>query len=354
MGNIAVFVYASEISDVSIRGTLCTISNLLIMAGGIFNICLGSILSWYYMSFISVGLLLGHCLMVSTLHESPSFLAVKSQDERALRVLRKLRGAQADIQEELCYLRKNNTNSGDSQGYRGLLQKQHLKQIALMTGIFFIHTFCGTHILWVNATRQLQQLGLPMDEKYTTLMVISVFFFGNLFMTMILDYCGRRRCIMASLLVLTVAYASLGMFVYLLNTDPSLIEPQKEELLKFAYSVQNATLSDAITDGSAIISIKDWLPLVLLMVAAFGHGMGIGPLVWILPAEMFPTNLRSQGTSVCMVIGSLQIFAILQVYSPMQAMLTQAGMYWFFASVSATGILYIYCLLKETSGERVG
>ncbi|XP_068200221.1 facilitated trehalose transporter Tret1-2 homolog isoform X1 [Palaemon carinicauda] len=354
MGNVAVFVYASEISDVSIRGTLCMISHLLIQVGGIFNLCLGTILSWYYMSIISVGLLLGHCLMVSTLHESPSFLAVKSRDERALRVLRKLRAPQADVQEELCYLQKNNTTSGDSQGYRGLLQKQHLKQIALMTGIFFIHNFCGTQVLRVNATRQLQQLGLPMNEKYTTIMVIGVFFFGNLFMTTILDCCGRRRCIMASLLVLTVAYSSLGTFVYLLNTDPSLIEPQKYELLKFAYSVQNATLSDAITDGSAIISIKDWLPLVLLMVAAFGHSMGIGPLVWILPAEMFPTNLRSQGTSVCMVIGSLMMFAILQVYSPMQATLTQAGMYWFFASVSATGILYIYCLLKETSGERVG
>ncbi|XP_066981227.1 facilitated trehalose transporter Tret1-like [Macrobrachium rosenbergii] len=329
-------------------------SHLLIQVGGIFNISMGILLSWYYMSLICACFLLAHCLTVSTLHESPSFLAVKGRDEGALKVLRKLRGSHVDVHEELGYLQKQNKTTDDTQGCRGLLQKQHLQKIGLMSGIFFIHNFCGTQVLRMNATRQLQQLGLPMDEKFTTILVIVVLFFGNFFMTTILDCFGRRRCIMTSLMVVAASYISLGTFIYLWDTTPSLIDPQKDELLKFAYSVQNATLTDVIAEGSAILSVKDWLPLVFLMCAAFGHSMGIGPLVWLLPPEMFPTSLRSQGTSVCMVIGSLQTFTILQLFSLMQATLTQAGMYWLFAGVAVAGIFYIYFLLKETSGTRVG
>ncbi|XP_064086023.1 facilitated trehalose transporter Tret1-2 homolog isoform X2 [Macrobrachium nipponense] len=354
MANVAVFVYASEVSDVRVRGTLGMASHLLVQIGGITNISLGILLNWYYMSLICACFLLAHCLTVFTLHESPSFLAVKGHDEGALKVLRKLRGSHVDVHEELTYLQQQNQATDDTQGGRGLLQKQHLQKIGLMSGILFIHNFCGTQVLRMNATRQLQELGLPMDEKFTTILVIVVLFFGNFFMTLILDSFGRRRCIITSLMVVAASYISLGTFIYLQDTNPSLTDPRKDELLKFAYSVENATLTDVVAEGSAIMSISDWLPLVFLMFAAFGHSTGIGPLVWLLPPEMFPTNLRSQGTSVCMVIGSLQMFTILQLFSLMQDTLTQAGMYWLFAGVAVAGIFFIYFLLKETGGTRVG
>lgn len=55
-----------------------------------------------------------------------------------------------------------------------------------------------------------------------------------------------------------------------------------------------------------------------------------------------------------MVVGSVMNFAALQLYTPMQAVLTQAGLYWFYASVSAFGVVFTFFCVRETKGKAVG
>ncbi|XP_068250531.1 facilitated trehalose transporter Tret1-like [Palaemon carinicauda] len=407
MMNVAVFIYASEIADVKIRGRITMLCFLMVQSGGIFTIALGTKLTWYYMSLVCFCVLSVHCLLAGpTLNESPSFLAIKKRDEEALKVLRSLRGPDADIQEELRYLQKQNSGDTNKQGYRDLLQKEHLQKIGIMSVIFFIHNFCGTQVMRVNATRIIRSFGTQLDEKVMAILIIGTLLVGNTSMTTILDWYGRRRCIMTSLSTVTVAYTCLGTYVYLKNNYPSLIEgghntlPEAVDHLtntsyylsligenNYTYlenaddvndtsnylslipehdtslqkHVYNMTNMNAMTNASDVViesfdgsSIKNWLPVMIFTIAGFGHSIGIGPLVFVLSPEMFPTTLRSQGTSICTMIGSLQTFAVLQLYSVIDEHLTHAGLFWMFAIVSGSGVFFVYKFLKETSGSRVG
>ncbi|XP_068251168.1 facilitated trehalose transporter Tret1-like isoform X2 [Palaemon carinicauda] len=364
MMNVALFIYAAEISDPKIRGSMCMLSHILMQSGGLMAIALGVVMSWYYVALICGCILVVHCLLVPTLNESPSFLAIKNKDDEALDILRKLRGSYADVKEELAYLHQQNQSNSKRQGFGVLLKREHLKKIALMSGIFFVHNFCGTQILRVNATRQLQNLGLDLDQKMTTILVIGLFFLGNFFMTIVLDKLGRRRCFIASLTLVAVSYITLGSFMIstgINGTSPAPVETTINETLSSGFNETlssgfNETLTATVTESpaSSSMEVREWLPLLCLMVAGFGHAMGIGPLVWVLSPEMFPTNIRSQGTGICTMIGSLQTFAVLQLYSVMSTSLTPAGLYLFFAGVSIFGIIFIYFFLKETSGSRVG
>lgn len=57
---------------------------------------------------------------------------------------------------------------------------------------------------------------------------------------------------------------------------------------------------------------------------------------------------------ICTLMGSLQSFASLQLFSPMQNLLTEAGLYWTYSCTAGVGIVYTLLFLQETSGASVG
>ncbi|XP_069974197.1 facilitated trehalose transporter Tret1 [Penaeus vannamei] len=97
-----------------------------------------------------------------------------------------------------------------------------------------------------------------------------------------------------------------------------------------------------------------WVPLVAMMLFLVGSSFGVNPVPHILANEYFPTWVRSQASSICISISTMASFVALQVYTPMQDGLTQAGMYGFYAAVCAIGIPYTYFFIRETKGEQIG
>ncbi|XP_064086032.1 facilitated trehalose transporter Tret1-2 homolog [Macrobrachium nipponense] len=355
MAYVTVNTYVSEVSDTSVRGAFCMLSLMMMQLGSIFMVSVGSTLPWYYMSLVCLCLLFTHCLIVMTLHESPSYLATTDREERALQLLQRLRGPESDVHKELDYLKtQNQKGSSDSfQGCGALFQRRHLLTTCLLSGMFFINVFSGNLVLRVNATRLLQDLGLPLEEKYTTIFLGLVLLGGNVILTLVVDRLGRRRCLIASLSIVAASCASLGTFIYFTGKNSFVAEPEIV-VLNFLSGVANTTATQVEISSWHFLTAENLAPLILLMGACLGQSTGIGSIVWVLPSEMFPTSLRSQGTGICMMIGSLLGFSSLQLYSPMLATLSQAGMYWLFSSVAFGGIFYVYFLLKETSKIKVG
>ncbi|XP_047488026.1 facilitated trehalose transporter Tret1-like [Penaeus chinensis] len=106
--------------------------------------------------------------------------------------------------------------------------------------------------------------------------------------------------------------------------------------------------------GDAEPSPYGWVPLVAMMLFLVGSCFGVNPVPYILANEYFPTGIRSQASSVCISISTIMNFVALQVYTPMQDGLTQAGLYAFYAAVCAIGIPYTYFFIRETKGMQIG
>lgn len=66
-----------------------------------------------------------------------------------------------------------------------------------------------------------------------------------------------------------------------------------------------------------------------------------------------PSSLP-QSSSVCTVSFTLSGFAMLQLYSPLQEALTQAGLYWFFAASSFMTIIFTFLCVTETKKMSIG
>lgn len=158
LATVSVRTYLVEISDTEIRGIAGMTASLMLNFGGIINTSLGTVLPWYHLAFFVIGTLAFFCLVVVPLvPESPTYLALSQKEREARNVLLSLRGKYVDLDQELNLLKAQNTEiQDDLRQWGALLNPAVLKNMAIVTGIFFIVNFCGTEVIRANATRMLQ------------------------------------------------------------------------------------------------------------------------------------------------------------------------------------------------------
>ncbi|XP_042878112.1 facilitated trehalose transporter Tret1-like [Penaeus japonicus] len=350
MMGVAARTYIIEIADTDIRGSASVVVNLMMQVGSVAVLGFGIPLAWYQVSLISVGVLVCYCfLLVPSLPESPTFLIVTNRDEEAMGVLRRLRGPAVDVPKLLQDLRKQNEALQSTVGWGFLLQRDILKRELILFGLFLVANFTGVQVIKANTARMLASSDLALDPKLSAVLVTIILFVGNFLILLILDRVGRRRCLVLSLCIILIAYAILGTFTF--YREPGSALPVEIEL---SLLVEANSTVEYFNDNIPDVTSWTWVPLACLMLAGLGQSMGSGPIPWILSPEYFPTAIRSQAMCICTLMGSVQAFASLQLYSPMQNLLTEAGLYWSYSCTAAVGVLYTLLFLKETSGESVG
>lgn len=90
---------------------------------------------------------------------------------------------------------------------------------------------------------------------------------------------------------------------------------------------------------------------VVLFVMTFG--LGLGPVTWLLPAELFPMRKRAAATGLATAVNWLANFAMGQVFLPCLA--TPLGSYAFvpFSLVLAGGLVFVHRCVPETRGKTL-
>ena len=89
----------------------------------------------------------------------------------------------------------------------------------------------------------------------------------------------------------------------------------------------------------------------VLFVMTFG--LGLGPVTWLLPAELFPMRKRAAATGLATAVNWLANFAMGQVFLPCLA--TPLGSYAFvpFSLVLAGGLVFVHRCVPETRGKTL-
>ncbi|XP_066986701.1 facilitated trehalose transporter Tret1-like [Macrobrachium rosenbergii] len=341
---IAVRSYLAEISDAKFRGAAGMTTETMKGLGFILIIALGIFMPWYYTAiFCACHILLFGMVFAPIIPRSPSHLIVKGKEEEAIKILRKLRGPDVNHTEMVRQLKKENEKAVGVAFRKVFFKPDMFKRYLIVAGLFFIGNFSGVEVVRGNATRMLQTSGLAFDKDVTTMIVFCVLLAGSISQILVLDWIGRRRCLVASLVLLVIGYAFLGTYVFL-NTEEAEMD---------AYNLmQNFTISDGSSSKAG--SEWSWVPSLMLMTVAFGSSLGIGSLPWLLSTEYFPTTIRPQVLSICSITANMTSIAALQLYSPLQTLLTPAGLYWFYGSFSALGIVYTLVFVYETKGISIG
>ncbi|TMW51385.1 hypothetical protein DOY81_003509 [Sarcophaga bullata] len=97
-----------------------------------------------------------------------------------------------------------------------------------------------------------------------------------------------------------------------------------------------------------------WLPLILLLGAAFFAHFGIRMIPWILIGEVFPAPVRSTASGLVSGLGYIFGFLANKLFLQMLSTLTLPGTFWFYSAVAFVGAITLYFTLPETEGRTLG
>ncbi|KAK4286871.1 hypothetical protein Pmani_040040 [Petrolisthes manimaculis] len=319
------YAYVVELADTNIRGNMAAMPTLGVVVGNLYTVAVGYYLPWHYLSLVCVVPPIVFLVSTYYLPKSPSFLVLRGQRQKAISMLRKLRGKYTNVEEEVMELERRNMTG--NVGYRGLLERDVLKRLGVVIFLFLLSQMCGNIVIMAYTARILENTGVTMDPDAITALAGALRVAGTVVAIVLLDVLGRRYCLIISHAINAFCLAILGTYVYL---------------------AENAQPDDDTYEGLT------WVPATCITLSLFFCDLGVHPVPFIVASEYFPTKIRAQASSVCISAGTGITFMALQLYTPMQTLLTQAGLYWFYAATSVVGILFSFLCVIETKGKSVG
>lgn len=222
-------LYIVELADKSIRGTMATIPNFAILLGSLYTVGMGAVLHWHYLTIVCA--LPTVVLLVNTffLPDSPSFLVVKGHTQKALEILRRLRGPYANVKQEVAELKRINIKVEG--GWKKLLEIRLVKRMIVVIMLFVFQQFCGHYVFLVQTSRVLKATGTPLNLDLAVVVVGVVRLLGSLAVMVLVDRIGRRSCLVISYSIAATALTILGTAVYLAENA----EPEDNTYLRYEY-----------------------------------------------------------------------------------------------------------------------
>jgi MFS transporter, SP family, arabinose:H+ symporter len=313
-------LYIAEISPARIRGALVSVNQLAIVTG----ILLAYFVNWAFAGFgpsnwrwmygagtvpaaVFFALLFG-------VPESPRWLVKRGREAEAERILARVENpetAAVEIRSIKEALRLERGSFGElfRTGFRRPLL------IACVLAVF--QQITGINAVLYYAPRIFEGAGF---ERVSAIGQSTIVGLVNLLFTVVaillVDKVGRKP-------LLLIAAAGMGVSQVLL-----------------AFALQARSLP-----GSAILAV------ILLYIAFFA--MAMGPIVWVIMSEIFPTRLRGSAMAAATVILWAADFAVTLTFPVISDRLNESTAFWIYAAMCAIDFVFILAVLPETKGKTL-
>jgi sugar porter (SP) family MFS transporter len=312
-------MYIAELAPAHIRGRLVTLNQMAIVTG----ILLANLVSLFLVDasnnwrlMFASAAIPAFVLLVALLAvpESPRWLAKQRQDQRALEILERVNGAERATGE----LQEIRRALAQEEGSFAELLRPGLR-VALVIGVTLavLGQVSGINSIIYYAPKVFLAAGMEQARAamFATVMVGLTNFLSTIVSLWLIDKVGRK-----ALLLLGTG----GMTVSLILAGACLPAPAIPIPLKVA--------------------------IVLAYIAAFG--IGVGGVVWVVIAEIFPNKVRGRGAATATVAVWAACFLVAQTFPYLIATLSHR-VFWIYAVMAAAMFLFTWRVVPETKGRTL-
>lgn len=321
-------LYISELAPAHIRGSMVSLNQFAVTVG----ILVSYGVNYYYAStenwraMFAVGAIPGLILLFGmyALPDSPRWLVSVGLRDVAATVLRKIRG-EPDVTEEMTEIDEAiRSESGGK--VSDLLAPPVRLALIIGVGLAILQQVTGVNTVIYYAPAIFKGAGLQSDTAAIAatsgIGVVNVVFTGV--SIWLIDRVGRRPLLLWGVAGMTAALIMLG--------------------LGFALRGDQA---EAGGGGLGLITA------VSLMIYIAFFAIGLGPIFWLLIAEIYPLKLRAQGMSVATVANWGANFLVAYTFLTLAAVLGKAGVFWFYALMGVITWFFVDRLVPETKGKTL-
>jgi sugar porter (SP) family MFS transporter len=318
-------LFLAEISPASDRGAIVSLNQLCITAGILVSYLVGFSLAgvsdgWRWMLALGAipGLILAAGMLV--LPESPRWLAGHGRLRETEAVLQRLRGT-ADISAELSTLRTDIAREGGQMANASELLSARLRlPLIIGIGLAMFQQITGINTVIYFAPTIFQSAGL--SSAATSILATAGVGAVNVIMTIVsirlIDRLGRRVLLFWSL---------GGMAVTLL------------------------VLSGAFYAGTS--GQLAWVAVLSVAAYVGFFAIGLGPVFWLLIAEIFPLALRGRAMSLATVANWTFNLIVSATFLNLVGAIGSAAAFLVYAVLSIVALAFIAMLVPETKGRSL-
>jgi SP family galactose:H+ symporter-like MFS transporter len=95
------------------------------------------------------------------------------------------------------------------------------------------------------------------------------------------------------------------------------------------------------------------ITLVGLIVFIASFAFSLGPVVWTIINEVYPTHIRSRAVAVATAANWFAAWLVAQFFLSLVGLITEAGTFWLFAGFCALTFLFVRFFVPETKGKSL-
>ena len=315
-------LYISELAPPQSRGWLVSLNQLAITVGILVSYGVDYAFAkdeaWRWMLGLAVipAVLLG--VGVALFPDTPRWLVRNGDVDAARRVLLRLRRPEevepelADIQSAL------HRRAG---GWSELLGPSVRTALIVGIGLAIFQQVTGINTVIYYAPTIVQLAGIPSASG--AILATAGIGVVNVLMTppamLLLDRVGRRPLLLGGMLIMAVALAVLG--------------------LAFKLS--------GVIDNLAAVS------LVSLMVYVGAFAIGLGPIFWLLIAEIYPLRVRGLAMGVATTANWASNLVVSLTFLSLTEALGPSVTFWVYGLLTVVAVIFAYKLIPETKGRTL-
>jgi sugar porter (SP) family MFS transporter len=314
-------LYIGEVVPARVRGGLVSLNQLAVTAGILVSYLIDYGLSdsgnWRLMFGLAV--IPAAALFVGMLFqkESPHWLIRQGREDEARHVLRRVRD-ESDIDAEIREVREVSQREGS---YRDLISPRvrPLLLVGVLLAVFQQITGINTVIYY--APTLLQGAGLGNNAALLANVVNGAVNVGMTIVAIwLLDKVGRRPLLLSG-----TAGMAVGMIIVALS----------------------------FLGGSQLHGTLAIVAIIGLLVYTGSFAIGLGPVFWLLIAEIYPLRIRGAAMSVASMANWAANFVVTVSFLTLLSAISGVGVFFLFGFLTLVALAYFWRKVPETKGRSL-
>ncbi|XP_026322911.1 facilitated trehalose transporter Tret1-like [Hyposmocoma kahamanoa] len=317
-------LYIGEIAEDHNRGALSSLFLLFINVGFLLAYAIGPFTSYWGLTACGGILSLFYVPFTWFIPETPFFLVYKDRNTEASDVLKKLRGTSKEaVQAELEGLQalvarefKEEPKISDLWATRG-----NVKALGICVFLAMLLQLSGIDVLLFYMEELLVKVGTKISASDGTIIMGAVQVVTSCITPLVVDRLGRKLLMWTTSLGLTIFLGLIGVY--------------------------------ALLDSYYNYDMGSWafLPLLCLIIYMILFTLGVGPVPWILVAEMFPVKTKCLASGIASFMCWLAGFIWTRFFRDVAASYGIYTAFWVLAVCCGVGFVFSATLLPETKGK---
>lgn len=376
-------VYIAEIAPPKLRGSLVSFNQLNIVLGISVAYFSNYFLvdmegeSWRWMLGVEAIPALIYFLALFTVPRSPRWLIQKlNKIKLARKILSKIGGeqyAEMTIAEIQRGLQKKETKGK----FSDLFKSKYGTIMIIALGIAFFQQITGINAVFYYAPTIFEQAGGSTDSSFLQAIVVGL---TNLVFTLVaiwlIDRLGRKPLLLIGTTFMTIALlmAALAFNNATYDFDQKNLDKINNKEIQVAlkdlkgksFSSQGSLFEEVETklnrtqfvdfkrnEITNFIQINATMVLIAILLYVASFAISLGPVMWALISEIFPSKIKGIAISVVGFFNSLVSFTVTQVFPWELSNLGPTITFAIYAFLSLCTVFFVYKFVVETKGKTL-